>query len=74
MPPSNRALRGQKIEVWVFVDEYGKVVADSTQLRPPTTDGSFNARIIREAAGWVFEPAKEGGKPVGSWFPYSISM
>jgi len=74
MPPSNRALRGQKIEVWVFVDEYGKVVADSTQLRPPTTDGGFNARIIREAAGWVFEPAKEGGKPVGSWFPYSISM
>ena len=74
MPPANRSVRGQRIEVWVFVDERGRVVADSTQLRPPTSDGDFNARILREAAEWVFEPAKRGGRPVGSWFPYTISM
>ncbi len=74
MPPSNRNVRGQRIEVWVFVDERGRVVADSTQLRPPTSDGDFNARILREAAEWVFEPGKEGGEAVASWFPYTISM
>ncbi len=74
LPPSNRNVRGQRIEVWVFVDERGRVVADSTQLRPPTSDRDFNARIVREAAEWVFEPAKRGGRAVGSWFPYTISM
>ncbi len=74
LPPSNDNVRGQRIEVWVFVDERGRVVADSTQLRPPTSDGNFNARIIREAAEWVFEPGREGGAPVAAWFPYSISM
>jgi hypothetical protein len=74
LPPSNRNVRGQRIEVWVFVDERGRVVADSTQLRPPTTDGDFNARILREAAEWIFEPGKEGGEAVAAWFPYSISM
>jgi len=74
IPPANRSLRGQQIEVWVFVNEQGRVVADSTQLRPPTSDGAFNARLVREAAQWVFEPAKRGGQAVGSWFPYTISM
>ena len=74
IPPANRSLRGQRIEVWVFVDERGRVVADSTQLRPPTSDGAFNRRLVREASEWVFEPAKSGGKAVGSWFPYTISM
>lgn len=74
MPPANQNVRGQSIEVWVFVDEQGRVVADSTQLRPPTSDGNFNARIVREAAEWVFEPAKRGGRAVASWFPYTISM
>ena len=74
LPPSNRNVRGQSIEIWVFVDERGRVVADSTQLRPPTSDSDFNARIIREAAEWVFEPGKEGGEAVGAWFPYTISM
>jgi hypothetical protein len=74
LPPSNDNVRGQRVEVWVFVDERGRVVADSTQLRPPTTDRGFNERIIREAAEWVFEPGREGGRPVASWFPYTISM
>ena len=74
LPPANRNVRGQRIEVWVFVDERGRVVPDSTQLRPPTSDGDFNARILREAAEWVFEPGRAGGEAVASWFPYTISM
>ena len=74
LPPTNRNVRGQSVEVWVFVDDRGRVVADSTQLRPPTSDRSFNARLLREAAEWVFEPGKEGGEAVAAWFPYTISM
>ena len=74
IPPSNRNLKGTTVEVWVFVDEQGKVVADSTRLNPPTKDRSFNQRLVREAAEWVFRPAVQAGKPVASWFPYQISM
>ncbi len=74
MPPANDNLKGREVEVWVFVDERGRVVADSTRLEPPTSDRDFNRRLIREAAQWVFEPARQGGKPVASWFPYTISM
>ena len=75
MPPSTPSVRGQRVEVWVWVNERGRVVADSTQLRLPTSDRGFNARIIREAAEWVFEPAKSrSGESVASWFPYRISM
>lgn len=27
IPPANKSLKGTKVEVWVFVDERGKVVA-----------------------------------------------
>ena len=74
IPPANRSLRGQKIEVWVWVNDRGRVVADMTELRPPSSDRDFNARLVREAAEWVFEPAKRGGRPVASWFTYTISM
>lgn len=74
MPPANDKLKGREVEVWVFVDERGRVVPDSTRLEPPTSDGDFNRRLIREASQWVFEPARQGGKPVASWFPYTISM
>lgn len=74
IPPSNRDLRGTQVQVWVFVDENGSVVADSTRLDPPTKDGDFNRRLIREAAEWVFRPARQEGRPVASWFPYRISM
>ena len=74
IPPANRSIRGQKIEVWVWVDIRGRVVADRTQLRPPSSDRGFNERLVREAAEWVFEPAKRGGRPVASWFTYTISM
>jgi hypothetical protein len=74
IPPSNRSLRGTTVEVWVFVDEMGKVVPDSTRLNPPTKDRGFNQRLIREASEWVFRPAMREGKAVASWFPYQISM
>lgn len=74
IPPTNRNLRGRQVEVWVFVDERGRVVADSTQLRPPTSDRAFNRRLIEEAARWVFEPARRGGQPIAAWFPYTVSM
>lgn len=74
IPPANRNLKGTTVEVWVFVDEAGKVVPDSTRLNPPTRDRGFNQRLIREAAEWVFRPATRAGQAVASWFPYQISM
>jgi hypothetical protein len=74
IPPTNRSLRGRQVEVWVFVDAVGKVVADSTRLNPPTSDRAFNRRLIEEAAEWVFNPATKSGEPVAAWYPYTISM
>jgi len=74
IPPTNKSLRGRQVEVWVFVNEAGRVVADSTRLNPPTSDRGFNRRLIEEAAEWVFNPATQEGKPVAAWFPYTISM
>ena len=74
IPPTNSDLRGTEVQVWVFVDERGRVVADSTRLEPPTRDRGFNNRLIREASEWVFRPAVQEGRPVASWFPYRISM
>ena len=74
IPPTNNSLRGTAVQVWVFVDEGGRVVSDSTRLDPPTRDRGFNRRLIREAAEWVFRPAVQEGRPVASWFPYRISM
>lgn len=74
IPPSDEELEGNEIEVWVFVDETGQVVPDSTRLDPPTDDSDFNERLREEASEWVFEPAREGGEAVAAWFPYTISM
>lgn len=74
IPPTDPDLRGTRIQVWVFVDEGGRVVPDSTRLDPPTRDGAFNRRLIREAAEWVFRPATQEGQAVASWFPYRIIM
>jgi hypothetical protein len=74
IPPANKSLKGTTVEVWVFVDARGRVVADSTRLNPPTGDKGFNQRLIREASEWVFRPATKGGEAVASWFPYQISM
>ena len=74
IPPTNRSLRGKQVEVWVFVDATGKVVADSTRLNPPTSDRGFNRRLISEAAEWVFNPARQNDEAIAAWFPYTISM
>jgi hypothetical protein len=74
IPPTNRDLRGTEVQVWVFVDERGRVVSDSTRLDPPTKDGGFNRRLIEEAAEWIFRPAVQEGRPIASWFPYRITM
>jgi hypothetical protein len=74
IPPTNSKLRGSQVEVWVFVNEAGQVVPDSTRLNPPTSDRGFNRRLMEEAAEWVFNPAMKEGKPVAAWFPYTISM
>ena len=74
IPPADKSLKGTKVQVWVFVDDAGKVVPDSTRLDPPTKDKGFNQRLMREASEWVFRPATKGGKAVASWFPYTISM
>ena len=72
IPLCERGCR-QPIEVWVFVDEYGQVVADSTRLRPPSSDRPTNERLIREAAEFLYRPATKGGKPVASWTFYEVS-
>ena len=65
---------GDPEKILAFVDENGLVVSDSTRLEPPTSDGSFNQRLIREASEWVFQPAQQEGRAVPSWFPYRIRM
>lgn len=74
IPPSSDALRGKEVEVWVFVDVRGRVVPDSTVLRPPTGDRGLDRRLIEEAADWIFQPATRDGEPVATWYPYRISM
>ena len=74
IPPQSDGLRGTEVQVWVFVDIRGRVVADATRLDPPTRDRGFNRRLIREASEWLFRPAVQEGRPVASWFPYRISM
>ena len=75
IPPTNRNVRGQTVEVWLWVDEEGRVVADSTRLRPPTSDRAYNQRLLRDAADWVFEPGKSGaGEAVAAWFNYEIRI
>lgn len=58
--------------VWVFVNESGRVVADSTWLDPPTKDRKLNRMLIEEAAKWRFHPATRNGKPVAWWFRYGL--
>ncbi len=74
IPPANRSLRGTTIQVWVFVNEFGEVVGDSTRLDPPTRNRGFNRQLIREAELWTFRPGTRDGEPVAAWFPYTISM
>lgn len=72
--PDDDRVRGREVEVWVFVDARGRVVPDSTRLRPPTPNGDFNRRLVRDAAEWSFDPARRDGQPVASWFNYRFTL
>ncbi len=76
LPPSDRPgkVRGKEIDVWVFVTARGEVVADSTRIAPATGDRKFDDRLRKQAAEWVFEPAKRGGQPVAEWFRYTLIL
>lgn len=76
LPPSNRPgeVRGKQVAVWVFVTDRGRVVADSTRILPSTGDRGFDRKLRDQAAEWVFEPAKKGGRPVAEWFRYTIIL
>ena len=71
IPPANKKLRGVRVQVWVFVDEEGHVVPDSTRLNPPTRDRGFNRQLVREAAQWIFRPGTRDGRPVAAWFSWA---
>ncbi len=71
MPPTKKRFA---TNVWVFVNESGRVVADSTRLDPPTKDRKLNRKLIEEAAGWRFYPATRNGKPVAAWWMYAIQV
>ena len=72
IPPNHNSLRGKAVQVWVFVNERGRVIPDSTRLEPPTSSGDLNRQLIREASEWMFRPAVQEGKAVASWYPYRI--
>jgi hypothetical protein len=77
LPPSDRPgkVRGREIDVWVFVTSRGEVVSDSTRLDPTSTgDHKFDDRLKKQAAEWVFDPARKGGKAVAEWFRYTIIL
>jgi hypothetical protein len=76
LPPSDRPrnVRGREFEVWVFVAADGRVVSDSTRLNPGTGDARFDRRLRDQAAQWVFEPARQAGRPVAAWFQYVIEL
>ena len=73
MPPEHKALRGVTLDVWVFVDATGGVVADSTRLDPPTRDRKLNRQLIREASEWSFRPATQAGVPLAAWYRYTVT-
>jgi len=74
LPPSDRPgnVKGKEITVWVWVTETGKVVADSTRLDPSTGDRGFDDRLKKQAAQWVFEPARRGGHAIAEWWNYVL--
>ncbi len=72
LPTFADALKERGVAIWVWVDVSGRVVADSTRLEPPTSDRKLNERLIAEAADWQFEPARQGGQAVASWYDYRV--
>jgi hypothetical protein len=76
LPPSDRParVRGNTVTVYVFVTERGTVVPDSTRLNPSSGDRGYDTRLRRQAAEWVFNPARLNGRAVAEWFQYIIVL
>lgn len=76
LPPSDRParVRGRTVTVYVFVTDRGRVVADSTRLDPSSGDRGYDNRLRRDAADWVFNPARQAGRAVAAWFQYVIVL
>lgn len=72
-PDPPRRARGQSVDVWVFVNEVGVVVPDSTRLDPPTRDRRYNEQLIEQAAEWRFRPGTRAGSPIAAWFRYKVN-
>jgi len=72
VPPFHKELKKGTVTVWMFIDESGRVVADSTYLDPPTGSGKLNRQLISEAADWRYYPATRYGKPVAAWSFFTI--
>jgi len=74
MPPNNppSKVRGQEVDVWVFVTDGGRVVDDSTRVLPSTGDRGFDRKLRERAAQRVFEPAKKGGRAGAEWVRYKV--
>lgn len=76
IPPPGRpaSARGQEITVWVFVTENGRVDRDQVRLEPPTSDQRYNRRLIQSVGEWVFDPARQNGRPVSVWYPFQVIL
>lgn len=74
MPPDHKDLKNTEVTVWVFVNEHGQVVADSTRLEPLTRNRDLNRQIIQRAAQWIFRPATRLGQPVAAWTNIRFGM
>lgn len=76
LPPADRPdeVRGREVDVWVFVAQTGHVVADSTRITQSSGDRDLDERLKKQAAEWMFNPARRGGRTVAEWFHYAIIL
>ena len=74
LPPVHKDLKDNEVTVWVFVNEHGRVVADSTRLEPPTRNRDLNRQLMQRAAQWIFVPATRHGQPVAAWTKFTFGM
>ncbi len=74
LPPDHKDLKDNEVTVWVFVNEHGQVVADSTRLEPPTRNRDLNRQLIQRAAQWIFLPATRHGQPVAAWTNFRFGL
>lgn len=76
IPPQGMpsSARGQEITVRVFVSETGHVDRSTVRLEPPTSDSRYNQRLIQSVAEWRFDPARQEGRAVSTWYNFQIIL